>query len=268
MKEKLLREYINNLIKDGVLVTFSGGVDSTLVLKIAVEESKKISKENVKACTFQTFLSPTGDIEIVKKLAKDFGVDIIEEYIDQTKNNAVLNNQKDRCFHCKKVIFSEAINLARKNNLKYVLDGTNSDDLKIYRPGLRAIKELGIKSPLAECGFTKEEVRKLAEKLKIEVAKRPSAPCLATRFPYDEKLPLEKFSMVEEGENFLKEMGFLVNRIRVYKDVTRIEIPVSDFEKFMKYRENIIKELKRIGFKYINLDMEGFRSGSMDEVIL
>lgn len=268
MKEKLLREYINKLIKDGVLITFSGGVDSTLVLKIAVEESKKIFDGKVKACTFQTFLSPSEDIEIVKKLAKDFNVDIIQKYIDQTKNIAVSNNHKDRCFHCKKMIFSEAINIAKENNLKYVLDGTNSDDLKIYRPGLKAIKELGVKSPLADCNFTKDEVRKLAEKLKIKVAKRPSTPCLATRFPYDEKLPLEKFSLIEKGESFLKEMGFLTNRIRLYGDVTRIEINISDFDKFISNREKIIKNLKELGFKYINLDMEGFRSGSMDEVIL
>lgn len=266
MKEKLLREYIGNLTKKGVLVAFSGGVDSTLVLKIALEEGRKRNGK-VTACTFETFLSPENDIEVTRKLAEEYGVELVERYIDQTNNSFVLNNSVDRCFHCKKVIFQNALEIAEKYNLKYVLDGTNHDDLGVYRPGLRALKELGIKSPLAECGFTKKEVRELAEKMGISVAKRPSAPCLATRFPYNKKLPIEKFSMIDKGEEILKEYGFLINRIRLYDDVTRIEIPVSDFEKFIKKREEIIKALKNLGFKYINLDMEGFRSGSMDEVI-
>lgn len=266
MKEELLREYIGKLTENGVLVAFSGGVDSTLVLKIALEESRKRNGKVV-ACTFETFLSPENDIEITRKLAKDYGVELVERYIDQTDNTFVLNNSVDRCFHCKKVIFLNALGIAKKYNLKYVLDGTNHDDLGVYRPGLRALKELDIKSPLAECNFSKKEVRELAEKMGISVAKRPSAPCLATRFPYNKKLPLDKFSIVDKGENLLKQLGFPVNRIRLYDDVTRIEIPVTDFDKFIKMREEITKELKNLGFKYINLDMEGFRSGSMDEVI-
>ena len=266
MKEKLLREYIGKLTDEGVLVAFSGGVDSTLVLKIALDESKKRNGKVV-ACTFETFLSPENDIEITRNLAKEYGVELVEKYINQTDNSFVLNNSVDRCFHCKKEIFVNAIEIAQKYNLKYVLDGTNHDDLGVYRPGLRALKELDIKSPLAEYNFSKKEVRELAEKIGISVAKRPSAPCLATRFPYNKKLPLDKFSMVDKGEEFLRELGFSVNRIRVYDDVTRIEIPVSDFEKFIEMREDIVKKLKSLGFKYINLDIEGFRSGSMDEVI-
>lgn len=266
MEEDNLRKYISSLVKDGVMVAFSGGVDSTLVLKICKEEADKVNGR-VMACTFETFLSPKGDINISRKLAKDYNVLLVEEYINETDDEKVLTNDPMRCFYCKKSIFSKAIEIAKENNMTYVVDGTNLSDLSLYRPGLKALEELNIISPLAKCNFEKKDVRELAEKLNISVSQRPSKPCLATRFPYKKVLPVEKFNMVEQGEEILTNYGFLINRIRLYEDVTRIEIPVSDFNDFILKRENIIKDLKEIGFKYINLDIEGFRSGSMDEVL-
>ncbi|EHI56433.1 hypothetical protein HMPREF9333_00295 [Johnsonella ignava ATCC 51276] len=261
-----LREYIGKFLDSDVAVAFSGGVDSALVLKIAVEEAKKRGSR-VTALTFNTFLSPSADIEITRKLAKEYGVRLVEEYIDQTDNEKVLMNDVKRCFYCKYTLFSRAKQTAYELGAKYVFDGTNKSDLGVYRPGLAALKELGIISPLAECGFEKSDVRLLAAELGISVAKRPSAPCLATRFPYGSKLPLDKFEMVDTGEKLLRQLGFDVCRIRLYGDITRIEILPDDFLKFIKERESIIAGLKKIGFKYINLDIEGFRSGSMDEVI-
>lgn len=266
MKEEKLRKFISSLVDDGVVVAFSGGVDSTLILKVAKEEAEKKNKEII-AATFETFLSPSGDLDITRKLASDYKVRHIEKYIDQTSNENVLMNTSNRCFYCKKEIFKRAIEIAKENNMKYVLDGTNLSDLDVYRPGLKALEELKIISPLKECGFEKSDVRDLAKKLNISVAKRPSAPCLATRFPYNEKLPLDKFEMIDKGEDVLKSYGFEVCRIRLYKDITRIEILESEFLKFIEKKEDIIRDLKDLGFKYINLDMEGFRSGSMDEVI-
>lgn len=262
MNRTKLNNNIKKLVEEGALIAFSAGVDSTLILKIA----SKISKEKVVACIFTSFLSPKEDLILAREIAKDYGIKLIEENVDQRENTYIMNNDRERCYHCKKIIFSRLQELAKKLNLKYVVDGTNYDDLEVYRPGLKALKELGIKSPLAECKITKKEVRELASSLNISVAKKPSTPCLATRFPYDNKLPLDKFSMIEEGEKYLKEIGFDVVRIRLYGEITRIEIPILDFNKFFEKREEIITKLKEIGFVYINLDMEGFRSGSMDVI--
>ena len=148
-----------------------------------------------------------------------------------------------------------------------ILEGTNEDDLHVYRPGLRAIRELEIISPLADTGFTKEEVRKLAEELGISVAKRPSTPCLATRLPYGEEIRPEMLEKIAKGEAFLREQGFPVVRLRVHGNIARIEIPQGDFGRFSELGGEIARELKKMGFLYITLDMEGFRSGSMDEVL-
>ena len=176
-------------------------------------------------------------------------------------------NDVDRCFYCKYELFLRAKQLAANLGAVHVLDGTNKSDLSLYRPGLRALKELGIISPLAKCGFEKSDVRALAAELGISVAARPSAPCLATRFPYNQRLPIDKFPMLDAGERLLKQLGFEICRIRLYGEVTRIEIMPEKFLLFINKRDEIIKELKNIGFKYINLDIEGFRSGSMDEVL-
>lgn len=266
MKADRLVSYIRELMCDGVLVAFSGGVDSALILKIA-SEIQKAEGLKVIAITFNTFLSPGLDIDITGALAKEYGVDLIEEHLSQIEDNRIRNNEVDRCFYCKEMLFKRAIEVAKSHNLKYVLDGTNKSDTCVYRPGLRALSKLGIVSPLLECGIDKGEVRELAQKYNISVAKRPSAPCLATRFPYNKPLPTDKFEMVDKGEQLLKNWGFLTNRIRLYDDVTRIEILPSDFETFILKKEEIISGLKELGFKYINLDMEGFRSGSMDEVL-
>lgn len=263
MKKKALKLKIEEIVNQGSLIAFSAGVDSTLILKLASE----ISKEKVVACIFTSFLSPKEDLKLARTIAKDYGIRLIEENIDQRNNKFIMNNDRDRCYYCKKMILSRLVEIAKEEGLTYVVDGTNFDDLKVYRPGLKALKELNIKSPLAECKITKKEVREMAEELNISVAKKPSTPCLATRFPYEEQLPVDKFSLIEDGESYLKSIGFNVVRIRLYGEITRIEIPVSEFNNFFEKREEIIKKLKNIGFKYINLDMEGFRSGSMDVII-
>lgn len=261
MKIEKLKEYIGNLSREGILIAFSAGVDSTLILKIA----SLVGRGEVIACTFTSFLSPKEDIGLARQIAKEYCIELIEIELDQRKDPNIMNNTEDRCYHCKRMIFSKMVEIAKEKNLQYILDGTNLDDLKIYRPGLRALQELNIISPLAECEISKKEVRELALDLGISVAKKPSTPCLATRFPYNKRLPIEKFEMVEAGEKFLKDLGFNTVRIRVYDDLTRIEIPEKNFKSFIRLRKDIVTELKKLGFKYINLDMEGFRSGSMDE---
>ena len=154
---------------------------------------------------------------------------------------------------------------AESQGISVIMEGTNEDDLHVYRPGLRAIKELGVLSPLAEAGFTKAEVRKLAEELGVSVASRPSTPCLATRLPYGTEIKTEELERIALGEEYLKDCGFSVVRIRLHGEICRIEIPKADFGKFMEKSQEITEALQKMGFQYITLDVQGFRSGSMDE---
>ena len=153
---------------------------------------------------------------------------------------------------------------AESLGVKIILDGTNEDDLHMFRPGLKSLKELEIKSPLAESDFSKTDVRKLAEEYGLSVSKKPSTPCLATRFPYGSRLSYEEMKKVEKGEDFLKNLGLYNVRLRVHNDIARIEVDKEDIVKIVVYKEAIISYLKELGYRYITLDLEGFRSGSMD----
>ena len=260
-KEEKLFSYIQSFSKDKVAIAFSGGVDSSLVLKIAREVSKK---EDVLAITFDTLLNPKKDIHIVKDLVKEFDVNfeiIQKNYID---NEKILNNDIQRCYYCKKDIFEQAISLKNSLGFKHIFDGSNFDDVNIYRPGKKALEELNVISPLKDMEFTKKEIRQLAKKLNITVASRPSKPCMMTRFPYNTRVDMSKFNNLEQAEDYLSFLGFSNNRVRLYDTCTRIEVEIEKFPLFFAKREDIIKKFKELGFSYINLDMEGFRSGSMD----
>lgn len=263
MKQAKLREQIAELVREGACVAFSGGADSSLILKLAVEEGNRIGRE-VWAVTFETKLHPGSDVSISRRVAEEMGAlhEIIE--LDEFKDEAIMRNPVDRCYLCKKLLFTTLQAYARDKGLKHILDGTNLDDLGVYRPGIRALQELGIRSPLAEAGFTKAEVRAFARELGISVSDRPSAPCLATRLPYGTRIDAQLLARIDAGEEDLRAMGFAVVRLRVHGDILRIEIPPADFDRFMQEREAIAKRLKALGFIYITLDLEGFRSGSMD----
>jgi tRNA methyl transferase len=263
-KEQKLFEYIKKFADKKIVVAFSGGVDSSLVLKIARETTEK---SNVIAVTFNTILHPKNDIKIVKNLAKDFDVDLHIVEINEIKNDKILYNDVKRCYHCKRDIFEKIISLKDSLGFGYIIDGSNYDDCFVYRPGKVALKELGVISPLMDMKFTKKEVRILADKINISVANRPSKPCMMTRMPYNKKVDMSRFSALEIAEEYLSSLGFANNRVRLYDDVTRIEVEVEKIPLFFEKRSEIIKKFKELGFVYINLDMEGFRSGSMDIVI-
>lgn len=258
-----LKEYLKPLIMDGLCIAFSGGVDSSLLLKVACDLAQEQTK-SVLAVTFDTTLHPKGDITIAQKVAKELGAQHHIINVDERKQVDIKFNPVDRCYRCKKYLFENLIEFSNKNNLKYIIDGTNFDDLSAYRPGIQALKELNIRSPLAELQITKKEVRKLSELLSLSVATRPSAPCLATRLPYNTEISWDLLRNIEKGEDFLIEKGFQTCRLRVHKDILRIELPTSDFIRFLSEKENILNFLKELGFIYITLDLEGFRSGSMD----
>lgn len=264
-KKNYLYEKMKEYVQKDVCIAFSGGVDSSLLLVLA----KKCAKEQVEiyAVTFDTMLHPTCDMEIAKQVAEEAGAIHKVLSVNELEQEEIRFNPKNRCYLCKKTLFTRLWEYAKSLGIAQILEGTNEDDLHVYRPGLQAVRELGIKSPLAEAGFTKEEVRRLARELGISVAERPSAPCLATRLPYGEEIRMEVLEKIAQGEEYLKAAGFPTVRLRLHGDVARIEIPQADFQLFLEKREEIIEKLKETGFLYITLDMEGFRSGSMDEKI-
>lgn len=262
-KYLILKKEISILIEEGICIAFSGGVDSSLILKIASDEARSNGKY-VNAVTFDTKLHPVADILISKMVAEEMGAIHRIIKINELDNEDIIENPIDRCYKCKKNLFENLIVFAKQNNLKHIVDGTNADDLKEYRPGLKALSELNIISPLAKLGITKKEVREMAKILGVSVSSRPSTPCMATRLPYNTKIEFHILEKIEKGEEYIKSLGFNVVRLRLHNDIVRIEIQKKEFMNFIEKRDIIINYLKKLGFVYITLDLEGFRSGSMD----
>lgn len=265
-KVENLKKEMRRYAREDVMVAFSGGVDSSLLLKLACEAAGE-SGSIVYAATVQTRLHPSGELKEAKRICREIGARHIVLRVDELAEAGIMDNPADRCYLCKKHLFQKMLEQAAALEVNTVLEGTNEDDLHVYRPGLRALKELGIISPLAEAGLTKAEVRELAQEYGLSVASKPAAPCLATRFPYGTALTYEKMEQVEKGEEFLKGFAFKDVRLRIHGDIARIEVCGTDFGKLMEHREEIVSYLKGLGYLYITLDMEGFRSGSMDEVL-
>lgn len=260
--EKLF-QILDKLTRENTAVAFSGGVDSSLLLKLLCIKAKSRGTL-VYAIAAHTELHPSGDLEIAKRVAEESGAAFTVLKMQELEEADIVNNPIDRCYRCKKLLFKEIKRKAEELGAKILIEGTNLDDTKVYRPGLKAIEELGIKSPLKDAGFTKKEIRKLAATYDISVADRPSTPCLATRFPYGAVLSLEKMKKVEQGEAFLRELGLYNVRLRVHGETARIEVDEKDMPKLLESRKEVVEFLKGLGYWYITLDMEGFRSGSMD----
>lgn len=261
--EKLdkLNKKIKALVKEGLVLAFSGGVDSSLLMTIA---SKYKEEGRLLAVTFSSQLNPIKDLEISKKLAEEYGVDHYVLEINEFSNSKIMANPPDRCYHCKDFLFQSLRDFAEEKGIKNIADGTNIDDTKVYRPGLKALGEHGVISPLKELEIDKQTVRIFAKKLGLEVHNRPSAPCLATRIPYGTELKLDILRKIDEGENFLKELGFENIRLRLHEDIVRLEVNEDQMPEIIRLKTRIIEKMKDLGFTYICLDLEGFRSGSMD----
>ena len=260
---KKLYDIIENLLKEKIVLAFSGGVDSALLLKIA--SSLRKDENDVVAMFFKAPSSTEEDLVNAKNLAEEMGVKLFIKDVDIFVDDHIVNNSKDRCYHCKSHLFKQAIKLKDELGYGYVIDGTNTNDHKVYRPGLMALRDLGVVSPLNMAGFSKQMVRALADDLDISVAKRPSAPCLLTRFPYGTKITPAKLDRLEKAEAFIRDLGFIKFRVRDHSNIARIELTPNDFMAFIEKRDQVIKEFKNLGFSYVTLDLEGFRSGSMDE---
>ncbi|MDD3172840.1 MAG: ATP-dependent sacrificial sulfur transferase LarE [Herbinix sp.] len=250
-------------IQEGIAIAFSGGVDSSLLLQIACNVGQKANRP-VLAVTFETKLHPHGDLEEAREIAINLGALHKTIVVDEFTDSEIMNNPVDRCYRCKKLLFKSLIDYATNKGYTYLIDGSNYDDLSSYRPGMRALAELGIHSPLLELQITKKQIRSLAAKLGVASSDKPSAPCLATRLPYGTRFDYDLLNRIDQGEQFIKSLGFYNVRLRLHQDIIRIEVDQESFSHFLDYKDCIINRLKELGFVYITLDMEGFRSGSMD----
>lgn len=262
-KTEQLEAIMDELTDQDMALAFSGGVDSSLLLKMAADRAAKKGTK-VWAVTFNSRLHPSCDLENARKVAGELGgIHVILE-IDELEMEEIRSNPVNRCYLCKRNLFRTLMAFAKEKGVEVLAEGTNEDDLHVYRPGIQAVRELGIRSPLAEAGLTKEEVRRLAAACGISAASRPSTPCMATRLPYGARLDYEILKKIEEGEEILRRMIGGNVRLRLHGQVVRIETDPERFSLALEKREEVVRQLKELGFVYITLDLEGFRSGSMD----
>jgi len=262
MKDSLFT-LMDRLACSPVCVAFSGGVDSSLILKLACESAARHNNP-VYAVTFQTMLHPACDMAAAERVAKEVGAVHVILPVNELELKEIQNNPRNRCYLCKRHLFETLLTFAKEKKAGCVIDGTNEDDLHVYRPGIRALRELGIISPLAQCHITKQQVKEMAAGYGISTAGRPSAPCMATRLPYGTRLDYDLLKRIEEGEEYLKTLFSGNIRLRVHSDTARLELDPDQLAKAVMLREAVSRKLKALGFSYITLDLEGFRSGSMD----
>lgn len=257
-KEKKLAVLLEKCMP--LAVAFSGGVDSTYLLHEAV----KAGKEKVTALIMKTPSVPERELDEAVAFCKSRGISFFVLPADPFSAAGFKENGRDRCYICKHFLFSALLEKAKEEGIPFVADGTNADDRKEFRPGLRALKELDIRSPLAEAGLTKKEIRELSEKEGLPTWNKPSFSCLATRFPYGEELTVEKLRRTEAAENLLADLGFTQRRVRIHGNLARIEVLPAEIPLLLERRDMISSRLEELGFLYTTVDLKGFRSGSMD----
>lgn len=246
-------------------MAFSAGVDSTFLLAAAAEALG----DRLLAVSVSADWVPERETREAEEFCKSHGIAQIVLHVSADEIDGFADNSPERCYLCKRTLFTKIMETAAARGIACVAEGSNADDLNDFRPGLRAIAELGVHSPLREAGLTKSEIRELSRELGLATADKPSFACLASRIPYGEPITSEKLSMSDQGEQLLQEKGFRQFRVRVHGTLARIELLPEEMERVMEepLRGEIYDAMKRIGFSYVALDMKGYRTGSFNEVL-
>ncbi len=246
-----------------VVIGLSGGVDSTLLTAVAYE----VLGDNCLAVIGNSEAFPEGEITEALELAKQIGVRVRLVTTHELENPHFRVNQPDRCYHCKTELFSILRRVADEEGIAHIADGSHLDDTGDYRPGMRAGKEWGVHSPLMEAGFTKSDIRALAQALGLPIWDKPSFACLSSRFPYGTVITRELLSKVDRAERYLRQLGFRQVRVRHHDTILRIEVEPNDFEKVLAHAQAIVAHMKSLGYLYVALDLEGYRTGKMNDVL-
>jgi uncharacterized protein len=258
MEKKSIK--LNTILKDlgSFAVAFSGGVDSSFLL----HRAHKVMKTGIIAITIRTPYIPKREIDEAIEFTNKYG--IRHKIIDIAFSEEIRHNPIDRCYLCKKNLFTQLLEFAKENQFNNIIDGTNADDTGDFRPGMKALKEMGIRSPLLEAGITKKEIRDLSREEGLDIWDKPAMACLLTRIPYDTEVKEGTLRMIEDAEILLLENGYPGTRVRVHGDVARIECLQGYMEKLVRNpdRDVVIAGIKKIGFRFVSLDLEGYRTGS------
>lgn len=258
-------ELLKNILSEmgSILIAYSDGTDSTFLLKVA----SSVLRDKLIAVTASSEIYPSEELEEAKKNAELIGVKHVVVNTNELDNENFASNPPERCYYCKKELFSKLMALAKQYQLNYVADGSNYDDLGDFRPGMRAANQFGVRSPLMEAKLTKEEIRTLSKEMNLPTWDKPPQPCLSTRFPYGTTLTREKIAKVEKAEKFLAGFGIKQLRVRVHGDIARIEVPKEDMPILLNEdtSRKIVNRFKSLGYTYITLDIQGYRMGSMNE---
>ncbi len=251
---------------ESCVVAFSGGVDSAVVAKAAY----LALGDNAIAVTGVSDSLAQGELELAQNVARAIGIRHETLQTDELQDAEYLENNPNRCWHCKDELYRQLRRLADRKNVKHIANGANADDLHDFRPGLRAADEYHVHSPLADCGFDKSTVRELARHWQLEVWDKPATPCLSSRVVYGLEITPERLSRIDQAEKFLRENGFTNVRVRCHHDeLARLEVSVEDLAKFVDddVRQAIVTRLGELGFRYVTIDLEGFRSGSFQQLV-
>ncbi|KUO52676.1 MAG: adenine nucleotide alpha hydrolase [Desulfitibacter sp. BRH_c19] len=265
IKDKL--EELKNMLQNmqRIMVAFSGGVDSSFLIKVAHD----VLQDDVLAVTARSVTFPEREFKLASEFAAQLGVKQLIITCEELEIDGFSTNPVNRCYLCKKELFSKIKLVGQEYQCNYILDGSNLDDTGDYRPGMQALEELGIVSPLKEVGLTKREIRQLSKEYNLPTWDKPAFACLSSRFPYGHEINIQKLNMVEKAEVYLLNKGFKTVRVRHHEDIARIEVSYDERFKFFESgtMDKVNEEFRRIGFNYVTLDLQGYRAGSMNEVL-